>query len=231
LAHDLFRKPVPTFRDHALMRILLVGFGRFPGAPRNPSALLVKRLARRRRPALAATTRTVHVFATAYAAIDTDLPKLFAGKPDIVLMFGLAARRRHVCVETQARNAVSVLFPDASGYRPARGVIAPGERATMRGAAPFAHLLAAARARGVPARLSRDAGRYVCNYAYWRGLALSDYRGGPLVQFVHIPRVEFDAARKRKRKHHQPSFGAVLTAAENLLIALAAARRRGHGRA
>jgi pyroglutamyl-peptidase len=211
------------------MHILLLGFGRFPGAPRNPSAVLVKRLAPRRRPALAAITRTAHVFATAYAAVDTDLPKLFSGKPDIVLMFGLAARRRHVCVETQARNALSVLFPDARGYRPARGVIAGRGPATIRGAAPFARLLAAARASGLPARLSRDAGRYVCNYAYWRALTLADYRGGPLVQFVHIPRVGFGAGRKRKRKHRQPSTGAVLAAAENLLIALIAARRRGHG--
>ena len=76
------------------MNILLVGFGPFPGAPRNPSADLVKRLASRRRPALAATIRTAHIFATAYAAVDNELPKLFADNPDIVLMFGLAARRR-----------------------------------------------------------------------------------------------------------------------------------------
>jgi pyroglutamyl-peptidase len=207
------------------MRVLLLGFGRFPGAPRNPSAALVRRLALRRRPALAAATRTAHVFATAYAAVDTDLPKLFSGKPDIVVMFGLAARRRHVCVETQARNALSVLFPDARGYRPARGVIAPGERATIRSVAPSARLLAAARASTIPARLSRDAGRYVCNYSYWRALTLADRKGGPLVQFVHIPRIEFAAARKRKRKLRQASFAAVLMAAENLLIALIAARR------
>jgi pyroglutamyl-peptidase len=208
------------------MHILLLGFGRFPGAPRNPSAVLVKRLARRRRPALAAITRTAHVFATTYAAIDTELPKLFAGKPDIVLMFGLAARRRHLCVETQARNALSVLFPDANGYRPARSVIAAGERATIRSVAPFARLLAAVRASGIPARLSRDAGRYVCNYAYWRALAQTDRKGGPLVQFVHIPRIEFDARPKQKRRHRPPSFHTALVAAENLLIGLMAARRQ-----
>ena len=121
---------------HALMRVLLVGFGPFHGAPRNPSAVLVKRLASRRRPALAATIRTTHIFTTAYAAIDSELLKLFAGKPDIVLMFGLAARRRHLCIETQARNARSILFPDVRGYRPARGVIALGEPAARRGARP-----------------------------------------------------------------------------------------------
>ena len=147
------------------MRVLILGFGPFSGAPRHPCAVLVKRLARRRRPALAAIIRTTHVFATAYAAVDSELPKLLDSDPDIVLMFGLAARRRQLCIETQARNARSILFPDVRGYRPARGVIALGEEAARRGNAPFAHLLATARGSRMPARASRDAGRYVCNYS------------------------------------------------------------------
>jgi pyroglutamyl-peptidase len=208
------------------VRVLILGFGPFPGAPRNPSAVLVKRLARRRRPALAAIIRNTHVFATAYAAVDSELPKLLADKPDIVLMFGLAARRRQLCIETQARNARSILFPDVRGYRPARGVIALGEEAARRGNAPFARLLAAARGSRMPARASRDAGRYVCNYSYWRALTSADYRGGPFVQFIHIPRVRFEPRRKRKQKYRVPTFGIVLAAAENLLIALIAARRQ-----
>ncbi len=208
------------------MRVLLVGFGPFPGAPRNPSAILAERLARGRRPALAATIRTAHVFATTYAAVDSELPRLLAGRPDIVLMFGLAARRRQLCIETKARNARSVLFPDVCGYRPARSVIVPGGPAALRGGAPFAPLLAAARASRMPARLSRDAGRYVCNYSYWRALEIAGRGNRPLVQFVHIPRVRFESRPKRKRKYRAPSFAAALVAAENLLIALRAARRQ-----
>ena len=212
------------------MRILLVGFGPFPGAPRNPSAVLVKRLAKRRRPALVAAIRTTHIFTTAYAAVDNELPKLFADKPDIILLFGLAARRRQLCIETEARNARSILFPDVRGYRPARGVIALGEQAALRGTAPFARLVAAARASRMPARLSRDAGRYVCNYSYWRALALAGQKHRPLVQFIHIPRVRFESRPKRKQKYLAPPFRTALAAAENLLIALIAAYRRGHGR-
>ena len=152
------------------MRILLIGFGPFPGTPFNPSAALVKALARRRRPVLAEIVCTTHVFATAYATVDHDLPRLFALKPDIILMVGLAGRRRQLCIETRARNAVSVLFPDASGYRPQCGVIVPGGQAVLRGVAPFADLLGALRRIPIPARVSRDAGRYLCNYAYWRAL-------------------------------------------------------------
>jgi pyroglutamyl-peptidase len=206
------------------MKVLILGFGPFPGAPRNPSAILAERLARQRRPALEGTTLTAHVFATAYAAIDRELPKLFAAKPDIVLMFGLAARRRQLCIETQARNARSILFPDVRGYRPNRGAITLGAPATVRGIAPFPRLLAAARTRGMPARLSNNAGRYVCNYAYWRALELAGQKHKPLVVFVHVPRLRFQPHIKRKRTYHPP-FQTALLAAENVLIALIAARR------
>ncbi|HYA06439.1 MAG TPA: pyroglutamyl-peptidase I, partial [Xanthobacteraceae bacterium] len=152
------------------MRVVIAGFGPFPGAPFNPSAPLATALARRRRPAFARVERSAHVFATAYDAVDRDLPKLFAVKPDIVLIFGFAGRRRALCVETRARNAASPLIPDVRGYRPPTAIIEPGGPRSHRGNAPFARLLAAARTQAFPARLSRDAGRYLCNYAYWQAL-------------------------------------------------------------
>jgi pyroglutamyl-peptidase len=203
------------------MRILITGFGPFPGAPFNPSAALAMALACRRRPALAGIERTVHVFATTYASVDRDLPKLFAQKPDVVLMFGVAGRRRQLCIETRARNAVSLLFPDASGHRPPHGVIKLRGPAALAGNAPFARLAGAA---GRQARLSRDAGRYLCNYVYWR--ALEQVRGTrPLVQFVHIPLVG-TKPRPRRRASRPPTLGKLLKPAEALLIALIAASRR-----
>jgi pyroglutamyl-peptidase len=193
--------------------VLITGFGRFPGAPFNPSALLALALAKRRRPALAGVTRVAYVFATAYAAVDRDLPELVARhNPDIVLMFGLAARTPFVRIETRARNAVSVLFPDVTGHRPAGRAIAPGGPGSLRGRAPFTRLLAAARSARVPARLSRDAGRYLCNYVHWRALEAS--RSGTLAQFVHIPPT-------RNIRHAD-----LVRAGEAILLALLAVRRR-----
>ena len=203
------------------MRVLITGFGPFPGAPFNPSATLAKALARRRRPALAGIERATHVFATTYASVDRDLPKLFAQKPDIVLMFGVAGRRHQLCIETRARNAVSLLFPDASGRKPHHGVIKLHGPAALTGNAPFARLASAA---GPRARLSRDAGNYLCNYIFWR--ALEQVRGTrPLVQFVHIPPVG-TKPRPRRRSSRPPTLAQLLKPAEALLIALVAASRR-----
>jgi pyroglutamyl-peptidase len=206
------------------VRVLITGFGPFPGAPFNPSATLAKALARRRRPAFAALDRTVHLFETAYGSVDRELPKLLAQKPDIVLMFGVAGRRRQLCVETRARNALSVLFPDANGYHPQQSAINRGRPPALKGNAPFERLLGAARTRTRASQLSRDAGRYLCNYLYWR--ALEPLRqDGPLVQFIHIPPVSNKTRRRSRRKRHTLSLAQLVNGAEAILIALVAASR------
>lgn len=204
------------------MRVLLTAFGPFPGAPVNPSAKLVQILARRRRPALANIDLSTHVFATSYQSINSDLPKLLAQKPDIVLMFGLAGRTRHMRIETRARNAVSVLFPDASRYRPRREVIVPGGPRSFGGAAPFVRLLHAAREGAIPARLSCDAGRYLCNYLYWRGLERA-HNSRPLIQFIHIPPIGCGGRPRRKKAQRSLTIERLASAAERVLIALVAA--------
>lgn len=204
------------------MRVLITGFGPFPGAPFNPSATLAKTLARRRRPAFAALDRAVHIFETTYGSVDRELPKLLAQKPDIVLMFGVAGRRRQLCLETRARNALSVLFPDARGYRPQRSAINRGKPPALKGNAPFARLLGAARRRTRASQLSRDAGRYLCNYLYWRALEhLQQNR--PLVQFIHIPPLSGKARPRSPKKRHTLSLRQFVNAAEAILIALVAA--------
>jgi pyroglutamyl-peptidase len=206
------------------MRVVLAGFGPFPGVRLNPSAILVRALARRRRPALADVVISTHVFATCYAAVDRDLAKLAAQKPDLILIFGVARRRRYLSIETRARNAQSVLYPDASGHRPARATIAPREPRALHGTAPIRRVLGAVRTSGFPARLSRDAGRYLCNYAYWRALE-GARETSTLVQFIHIPLIRLTPRRSRSRRRAL-ALAPLVAAAEMLLVALIAASRR-----
>src|SRR5215472_13563805 len=150
--------------------VLITGFGPFPGAPFNPTAALARRLAARRRPALADVMRIAHVFATRYATVDAELPGLIARhRPDVLLMFGLASRTPFLRIETRARNAVSRLTPDVAGRIRGAARIRPGDAETLPGRAPFQRLLRAARTARLPARLSHNAGAYLCNYTYWRG--------------------------------------------------------------
>jgi pyroglutamyl-peptidase len=205
--------------------LLITGFGRFPGAPRNPTELLVARLARLRRPALAAVRATLHVLPTSYAAVDAQLPALIAEhRPDAIVMFGLAGRSKGIRVEMLARNRTAQSFPDIDGVVPKRGPISL-DAGALRGRAPFARLVAAARATGLPARLSRDAGTYLCNYGYWRALETAARPGGSpaVVVFVHVPKLRTNA--RRKGRDMSPTLAQLTRAAQAIVIAAAAAAK------
>lgn len=201
--------------------ILLTGFGPFPGAPFNPSAPLAETLARTRRQMFSGAKLVCHVFATSYNAVDRELPVLIARhRPDAVIMFGLATRSKHLRIETLARNAVSAA-PDADGFSPGTHAIARGRGQGLAIRAPRIALLHAARSRGLPARLSRDAGRYVCNYLYWRALeAAGKPRGPKLAVFVHVPAVRPNTGLPRRRTRQQAFIlPELVRSAEALLVA------------
>jgi pyroglutamyl-peptidase len=211
------------------LRILITGFGPFPGAPFNPTGALVEHLTRTRRPALAVTERIRRVFPTSYAILDHDFPDLLTEhRPDIVLMFGLAARTRHIRIETTARNVLSASLPDVSGARPAQTRLALAGPATLRTAAPCHRFLQAIKAARVPAALSRNAGRYLCNALYWRALEALAQPGGPkLAVFIHVPKVRRYPIPGARLRGRSVSMADLCRAGEAILLAtLAAARRR-----
>jgi pyroglutamyl-peptidase len=203
------------------LTVLVTGFGPFPGAPFNPTGPIVTALLRRRRPALANVRLLGHVFRTSYAAVDAELPGLIARhRPQVLLMFGLAARTPYIRVETRARNRRSLLFADVAGQLPAMATIRPGARATLPGRAPFARLLTAARAARVPVRLSCDAGRYLCNYSYRQAIELEP--AVPRVVFVHVPKVRRGPIARRPGTRPAATVTDLARAGEAILLGLIA---------
>src|SRR6266513_5906248 len=181
------------------LTVLISGFGPFPGAPFNPTAALAENLARRRRPALSEVRRIAHVFPTSYAAVERELPDLIdRHRPDVVLMFGLAPRTPHLRIEARARNRRSTLFADIDGAHPCFA-IRPGGPAALAAEAPQGPLRVAARAARVPTLLSIDAGKYLCNFAYWGALERTRHYGA-LVQFVHVPKIARAGSPSRSRR-------------------------------
>ncbi len=183
----------------AKLRILITGFGPFPGAPFNPTQALVALLKRLRRPALGDVELIGHIFHVTYATVDRELPLLLAKhRPQALLMFGLAGRTAHLRVETRARNAVTSLWPDADRTRARKGSILSDADARMFGP-HTAKLLRAAVGTGIDARASRDAGSYLCNYLSWRAIEAARSDNGPrLAAFVHVPLLARGGTSRRK---------------------------------
>ena len=182
------------------LRILVTGFGPFPGAPHNPTMPLVERLIRLRRPAFDDVRLSSHIFHVTYATVDRELPKLLAKRrPHALLMFGLAQRTPYLRVETRARNAITTIWPDADGTRVRKGSIA-GDSDALTFGPHTAKLLRAALGTGIDARASRDAGSYLCNYLSWRAIEATQEDDGPhLASFIHIPLLARDGAAKPGR--------------------------------
>jgi pyroglutamyl-peptidase len=216
---------------HTMTTLLITGFGRFPGAPFNPTEQIVAQLLRRPRPALAGVRLVGHVFSTRWDAVDRDLPVLLAREePDVIVLLGVATRADRVRLELFARNRRSVLFPDAGGVRPSCQAIAPGAPFFSPGVFPVAALRASLRSAGIDAALSRNAGGYLCNFAYWRALDAAARPHGPRrVVFVHVPPPHRlgrnDALPSSRRCHVAHRRTRLVAAIEQALVALVASLR------
>jgi pyroglutamyl-peptidase len=208
------------------LRILITGFGPFPGAPFNPTQPLLARLLRLRRPALGDVELSGHIFPVTYDAVDRQLPDLLARKrPQALLMFGLANRTPFVRIETRARNAVTTLWPDADHARIHKGSIADGTEVMMFGP-HTAKLLRAALGTGIDARASRDAGSYLCNYLSWRAIEATCRDTGPrLAAFVHVPLLARDGAARRDASH-RVTLEELVDAGEAMLLEMVKLTRR-----
>lgn len=164
------------------MRLLVTGFGPFPRMPRNPSGALARAVAASPRWRRLGIRVEYRVLTTSYAALASELDPALTTGPDAILMIGVAGRADRVRIETRGTARRSTLYPDAAG-KVAAGAgetrREPEFRRTRVNAVAALRLL---RAAGVPARLSRNAGRYLCNASYFRALA-----GEAPVLFIHIP--------------------------------------------
>jgi pyroglutamyl-peptidase len=192
------------------LRILVTGFGPFPGAPYNPTQPLVARLVRLRRPAFSDVELSSHIFPVTYNAVDRQLPlALQQHRPHALLMFGLASHTPYLRIETRARKGSIAEGADAQRFGP-----------------HTAKLLRAAEGTGIDARASRDAGSYLCNYLSWRAIEAVDADSGPrLAAFVHIPPLARAGAVRRKG-FPRITLEELVDAGEAMLLEMARLARR-----
>lgn len=106
--------------------------------------------------------------------------------PDAILHFGVSKRAAGFVIETCAYN-IRDGRRDNQGRTCARDRIFPSMPEIQRSTLPCAELAAALRRSGLPARLSTDPGRYLCNTVLFASLCEAAAYGGPRVAFIHVP--------------------------------------------
>jgi pyroglutamyl-peptidase len=197
-------------------RLLVTGFGPFPGIPKNPSAEAARRIARSRRWQRFGIEAAFAELTTTYAALESELlPVLTEHAPDALLMIGVAGRAREVRIETRGLNRVGILRPDAVKATPVRLALTSGPPARGTRTRPMRQV-ATMRRHGFRTRASIDAGDYLCNASYFTALS----QNIPVL-FVHIPKPcrAWPRARgaKRRASWHAQLAAALETVAGDLL--------------
>jgi len=196
-------------------RILVTGFEAFGPHRSNPTQSLANRLDGEWAGDARVVGRVLPVsIGKIEAALDEVLEEV---QPVAILALGLAGAESCIRLERTAHNALKFPFPDNDGKSPT-GKILRGGPDTRSGTLPYPAILKRLLAAGIPARLSDDAGRYLCNAVLFHFLGRAGKRP---CGFVHVPMTpEMVADRLRRGDLEGPEKAASM----GLRLQLAAIR-------
>jgi pyroglutamyl-peptidase len=113
---------------------------------------------------------------------------VFEHRPGVIICLGQAGGRAEITPERVALNLDDARAPDNEGAQPVDAPVVPGGPAAYFSTLPIKAIVAALRAKGVPASVSLSAGSFVCNHVFYAlmhllSTELPGARGG----FVHVP--------------------------------------------
>ena len=171
-----------------MRRVLLTGFGAFPGVAHNVSGDVVIALAKEARQVFPDIDIHTAVLPTEWqVAPDQSLALQNSMQPDIVLHFGVAHGATGFRIESCAMNACR-LAPDAANLLPASAHLSAAGAPFQRTTIPVDVVVARLTASGLPVSVSDDAGAYLCNSVFYQSLAHVKGLNTPRqVGFIHLP--------------------------------------------
>ena len=152
----------------------------------NPSAAVIEALAADAWAPASADAAYLTLPVSWGRSAEIVLENAAAGAFDGVLVVGVAVEADAFRVETVGRNRASLARNDHDGALWTRPLIHADGPADLAATAPVEAMHQALLSAGLPARLSDDAGDYLCNFTLYRLLAA---RAAPAVGFLHVPQV------------------------------------------
>lgn len=169
-------------------KVLVTGFGPFPGVAVNASEGLAHLLAQRAGQTCAGATVTAATLPTDWLDAPRMLARLLASEtPDVCVHLGVSARAKGFVIESRARNRISGAA-DVNGFAPTGGVLLPGAPPSLTAGALARAVEAQLADAGVPSWLSQNAGAYLCNAIYYCSLLAARQSAiHRSVLLVHLP--------------------------------------------
>ena len=201
-------------------RILVTGFGGFPGVPDNASAAVGVALARRLAQALPGAPVRSAVLPVEWETAPRQLGQLMAQEPpDVCFHLGVSVRVRGVVMEPMACNWAG-RKRDAAGWFPSSDQLLVGAPMQLRphvNPEPLVRLMALEQ---LPIACSPAASDYLCNAIFFHSLWLArqpETGQRRLVLFAHLP-VRVGTAGQVDGVDCQPSAALSMAAAVSTLM-------------
>jgi pyroglutamyl-peptidase len=165
----------------------LSGFEAFDGRETNPTALLMESIGRNEisLPDEMIVDQIILpvTFAESYQILKE---KIDSFNPDVVISFGLAAKREAISLESTAINKIDARIADNNGEKPENQRINDIGADTYLSTLPIGGFEGALTSAGLPVSVSQSAGEYVCNYVFYK-LMEDNQDTLRLCGFIHVP--------------------------------------------
>ncbi len=169
-------------------KVLVTGFGPFPGAPENPTDPLVRALGAEPPEQRGVGTLRAVILPVDYRKSWPVLRRICGSfAPDVIVHFGLSRMAEDLVVERRGCRRIRGDRPDAAGFAPPSGFARRTGPESLPASLPAEPLVAALRDAGFPADISDEAGGYVCDATFYRSLHAAGAAPDRLVGFIHIP--------------------------------------------
>jgi len=165
-------------------RVLLTGFGPFPGVAENPSGWLAETAGSGAQADLCTLYRAV--LPTEWNAVASRAAYFHrAIRPRLMIHFGVRPGATEILLECRAHNQIE-RRADARGAHPECRQVLPECGDTLETCLPVDAFAARLRSERIPASVSQSCGRYLCNDLYFRSLHWAEQNGADAL-FVHVP--------------------------------------------
>ena len=174
-------------------RVLITGFGPFPGAPVNPTEALIRRLESEPEHLAGLGDIRTAVLPVDYQAVPDVLAELGrTHSPDIAIHFGLDAKAHGFTLERRARNEIAAGKPDNAGNQADRACIVDGGE-DCSSTLPLEAIADELDRARLPWSWSDDAGGYLCNYVFYLSRSSHFAELNPALSgFIHAPPLALD---------------------------------------
>jgi pyroglutamyl-peptidase len=174
-------------------RILITAFEPFDGRTKNASAEAAAALIKEETPANIEIVICLLPVETGTASKLIQIA-MDEHQPDYVISLG-EAKRDAICIEMTAYNERSFTIPDNTGLLLKSSPVLKDGPASYSATLPVEAMLYGIEQAGIAARLSYDAGRYLCNEVMYSALHAAQERDRLVsVGFIHVPHLPEAAA-------------------------------------